>query len=161
MSLPELPFSTSALRPPTVTVIVTGTVIVPSLTSRVRIAVPLFPAAPVTLTVRSLPLPPSATLPFGRSAVFELDASDRLSVSPSASESVRSRAPRALLAAEQVPPVTVAVGAEFCVDPTVRVTVLSVLVEAVLALPTPSTAAPAGIEAMTVPAPVIPLTATS
>src|ERR1051325_2807165 len=42
---------------------------------------------------------------------------------------------------------------------TVNVTVLSVLVEAVLGLPTASVAAPAGIEAVTVPATVMPLTA--
>jgi hypothetical protein len=39
-------------------------------------------------------------------------------------------------------------------------TVLSVLVEAVLAVSDPSTAAPAGIEAITAPVPVIPSTVT-
>ena len=77
--------------------------------------------------------------------------------SPSGSARLNVTEPVTGLPVGQAPFVTVAVGATL----NRYVTVLSVLVDAVLRLPAPSAAAPAAIEAMTVPSAAMPLTATS
>src|ERR1044072_707464 len=111
------------------------------------------------VTVGLAGLAPNTMLAFGTSVVLDEDAVS-VTVSPFESETERfivPIVPPLPLPRLHIPPRTTAMVGGWL---TVNVTVLSVLVEAVLALPAPSIAAPAGIEAVTVPATVIPLTAT-